>query len=236
MRAESSPRLRLRFDGTGRGSPTSGTAARDRDPASSPRLAALCPRNRNAPARRRSRRSAAVDLGTGSRLHHKSRPACDRPRRPAGPRQPRNHPPLRRSLWRQRHRQSARHRQPVESQSRARLRRQRLPRSFRFRRACPMPSPACALPESKFCTTRADDAPPADRARLAHPTAFLIGNEGNGVPEEIACLADGAIRIPCPGPVESLNAAVAASVLLYEASRQRPLRLAVPRDHRTGCA
>ncbi len=64
-------------------------------------------------------------------------------------------------------------------------------------------------------------APPADRVRLAHPVALLIGNEGNGVPNEIAELADGAIRIPCPGPVESLNAAVAASVLLYEASRQR---------------
>lgn len=67
----------------------------------------------------------------------------------------------------------------------------------------------------------ADSALPADRVRLAHSTAFLIGNEGNGVPQEIAELADGAIRIPCPGPVESLNAAVAASVLLYEASRQR---------------
>ena len=31
-------------------------------------------------------------------------------------------------------------------------------------------------------------------------------------------MADGAVTIPCPGPVESLNAAVAASVLLYEAS------------------
>jgi len=70
-------------------------------------------------------------------------------------------------------------------------------------------------------TTRAGNGLPADRARLSHPVAFLIGNEGNGVPEEIAVLADGAIRIPCPGPVESLNAAVAASVLLYEASRQR---------------
>ncbi len=69
----------------------------------------------------------------------------------------------------------------------------------------------------------ADSALPADRVRLAHPTAFLIGNEGNGVAAEIAALADGAIRIPCPGPVESLNAGVAASVLLYEASRQRSL-------------
>ncbi|HEX3893034.1 MAG TPA: RNA methyltransferase [Terracidiphilus sp.] len=68
----------------------------------------------------------------------------------------------------------------------------------------------------------AADAPlPAERVRLSHSVALLIGNEGNGVPDDIARLADGAITIPCPGPVESLNAAVAASVLLYEASRQR---------------
>ncbi len=56
---------------------------------------------------------------------------------------------------------------------------------------------------------------------LTGPVALLIGNEGNGVPPELAAQADGAVTIPCPGPVESLNAAVAASVLLYEASRQR---------------
>ena len=67
----------------------------------------------------------------------------------------------------------------------------------------------------------ATTAPAADRVRLSHATAFLIGNEGNGVPDEIAALADGAIRVSCPGPVESLNAAVAASILLYEASQQR---------------
>jgi TrmH family RNA methyltransferase len=49
----------------------------------------------------------------------------------------------------------------------------------------------------------------------------VIGNEGNGVPEELAAQANGIVTIPCPGPVESLNAAVAVSVLLYEASRQR---------------
>jgi TrmH family RNA methyltransferase len=61
----------------------------------------------------------------------------------------------------------------------------------------------------------------ATQADLATATALIIGNEGNGVPESIASCADAAITIPCPGPVESLNAAVAASVLLYEASRQR---------------
>ncbi len=58
-------------------------------------------------------------------------------------------------------------------------------------------------------------------ADLAQASAMLIGNEGNGVPDEIAAQAEGAITIPCPGPVESLNASVAAGVLLYEASRQR---------------
>jgi RNA methyltransferase, TrmH family len=69
--------------------------------------------------------------------------------------------------------------------------------------------------------TRAREAQPAESVDLRRPVALLIGNEGNGVPEELAAQADGAITIPCPGPVESLNAAVAASVLLYEASRQR---------------
>ena len=62
---------------------------------------------------------------------------------------------------------------------------------------------------------------PADAVDFTRPLALLIGNEGNGVPAEIAAMADGAVTIPCPGPVESLNASVAAGVLLYEASRQR---------------
>ncbi len=56
---------------------------------------------------------------------------------------------------------------------------------------------------------------------MTGPTALLIGNEGNGVPDGLAARADARITISCPGPVESLNAAVAASVLLYEASMQR---------------
>ena len=63
-----------------------------------------------------------------------------------------------------------------------------------------------------------------ESTNLAAPIALLIGNEGNGVPKEIAAQSDAAITIPCPGPVESLNAAVAASILLYEASRQRSVK------------
>jgi TrmH family RNA methyltransferase len=70
-------------------------------------------------------------------------------------------------------------------------------------------------------TTAVHGAEAAHAIDLAGPVALLIGNEGNGVAEELASKADGAVTIPCPGPVESLNAAAAASVLLYEASRQR---------------
>lgn len=73
----------------------------------------------------------------------------------------------------------------------------------------------------KIFTTALRGAAPADAVDLAEPVALLIGNEGNGVPAEIAAEAGAAITVPCPGPVESLNAAVAASILLYEASRQR---------------
>ena len=50
---------------------------------------------------------------------------------------------------------------------------------------------------------------------------FLIGNEGNGLRDETADLADAYIKIPMEGQVESLNAAIAASVLMYEAYRQK---------------
>ena len=52
-------------------------------------------------------------------------------------------------------------------------------------------------------------------------TGFLIGNEGNGLTEKITAMADALVRIPMMGRVESLNAAVAASVLMFEAARQR---------------
>lgn len=51
--------------------------------------------------------------------------------------------------------------------------------------------------------------------------AFLIGNEGNGLSEQITEQAQYKIRIPMKGKVESLNAAIASTVLMYEAQRQR---------------
>jgi len=58
-------------------------------------------------------------------------------------------------------------------------------------------------------------------AELHQPSAIMIGNEGAGLGEEWLQMAEAFVSIPMPGPVESLNAAVAGSVLLYEASRQR---------------
>ena len=50
---------------------------------------------------------------------------------------------------------------------------------------------------------------------------FLIGNEGNGLRDATADLADCYIKIPMEGQVESLNAAIAATILMYEAYRQK---------------
>ena len=52
-------------------------------------------------------------------------------------------------------------------------------------------------------------------------TGFLIGNEAKGLSDEISALADCYVKIPMLGQVESLNAAVAASILMFETARQR---------------
>ena len=55
----------------------------------------------------------------------------------------------------------------------------------------------------------------------ARPTAFFIGNEGNGLSDKMAAMADTYIRIPMEGKLESLNAGISAAILTYEAKRQR---------------
>jgi len=73
----------------------------------------------------------------------------------------------------------------------------------------------------RLVATSSHGGMPADQASLAGPLAFFIGNEGSGLPRELMSQMDETVAVPHPGPVESLNAAVAASVLLYEAARQR---------------
>jgi TrmH family RNA methyltransferase len=62
---------------------------------------------------------------------------------------------------------------------------------------------------------------PLDQVDLTGPLALIIGNEGAGVPPEILTQADELVMIPHSPRVESLNAGIAASILLYETSRQR---------------
>ena len=51
--------------------------------------------------------------------------------------------------------------------------------------------------------------------------AFMLGNEARGLSDKAAGLCDSLVKIPMPGNAESLNASVAAAVLIYEAVRQR---------------
>jgi len=62
---------------------------------------------------------------------------------------------------------------------------------------------------------------PVSEAPLTGPCALLIGNEGAGLSKILLSYAAHRVTIPTPGKVESLNAAIAGSLLLYEASRQR---------------
>lgn len=55
------------------------------------------------------------------------------------------------------------------------------------------------------------------------PTVLVVGNEHVGISEAVGSLADEVVRIPMSGKINSLNIAVAASVLMYEAVRQRSL-------------
>ncbi len=56
---------------------------------------------------------------------------------------------------------------------------------------------------------------------LRKPTLLLVGNEGSGLSPDLAAIADGEVCIPLSAGVESLNVAIAAALILYEAKRQR---------------
>ena len=72
--------------------------------------------------------------------------------------------------------------------------------------------------------TMTDSEQAMQDADLSRATAIMIGSEGSGLPDALAGLADRRISIPMRAPVESLNAAVAAALLVYEARRQREAR------------
>jgi TrmH family RNA methyltransferase len=62
---------------------------------------------------------------------------------------------------------------------------------------------------------------PASRLDLTAPVAFVLGNEAHGLPEALRGRLDGSIAVPMAGAGESLNVAMAGTVLAFEAARQR---------------
>lgn len=63
-----------------------------------------------------------------------------------------------------------------------------------------------------------------DDVDLTGSVALVVGNEARGLPAELDSQLDGMVTVPLEGPVESLNVAMAATVLLFEAARQRRAR------------
>ena len=73
----------------------------------------------------------------------------------------------------------------------------------------------------RLIATSSHKGTPLDQSNLVGPVAVFIGNEGSGLPRAALAQADELIAIPHTPQVESLNAGVAGSIVLYEAARQR---------------
>lgn len=82
-------------------------------------------------------------------------------------------------------------------------------------------SPVLKTKGVRLIGTSSHKGKPAQDADLSGPLALVIGNEGAGLPPKITSALDDMVTIPHKAGVESLNAGIAASILLYEAARQR---------------
>jgi TrmH family RNA methyltransferase len=73
----------------------------------------------------------------------------------------------------------------------------------------------------RLIATSSHKGTPLDQADLNRPAAIFFGNEGAGLTRDVMAQMDESVAIPHTAQVESLNAGVAASIVLYEAARQR---------------
>jgi TrmH family RNA methyltransferase len=73
----------------------------------------------------------------------------------------------------------------------------------------------------RLIATSSHKGTPLDETKLTGPVAIFIGSEGAGLPRDVLGQVDELVTIPHAAQVESLNAGVAGSILLYEAGRQR---------------
>lgn len=81
----------------------------------------------------------------------------------------------------------------------------------------------CRKNNLRIIASRLEDASPCFETNLAGDFLLVIGNEGNGVSAYLQKHATDFVYIPMPGGAESFNAAVAASIIMYESFRQRVL-------------
>jgi RNA methyltransferase, TrmH family len=73
----------------------------------------------------------------------------------------------------------------------------------------------------RVLATSSHKGTPIAEVDLCGPVAFIVGSEGAGLSKDVLAQADEVVAIPHSAKVESLNAGIAASILLYEAARQR---------------
>ena len=66
-----------------------------------------------------------------------------------------------------------------------------------------------------------DGAVPLDELEHGPDVAFAVGNEGHGLSDEFIAACDGTVIIPMSGDTESLNAAIASSILMWETARRK---------------
>lgn len=92
----------------------------------------------------------------------------------------------------------------------------RLPIEFVERKNLP-----ARLAGYKTCVAQAQSGPPYTEVDWRGPVALIIGSEAHGPADQLTDLADGSTHIPIEAEVDSLNAAVAAAVILFEIRRQR---------------
>lgn len=74
---------------------------------------------------------------------------------------------------------------------------------------------------SIFCSLLDNETIDYTSSDMTKPLILVIGNEANGISDEMKKLADEKVKIPIVGKAESLNASIAAAILMYEVNRQR---------------
>lgn len=91
----------------------------------------------------------------------------------------------------------------------------------------------CSEKNLSLIASRLENAKSCHETELSGEFFLIIGNEGNGVSESMLAHATEMVYIPMPGGAESLNAAIAASIIMYESNRQRLIKQSVHTNHST---